>query len=112
MIDAMWDALKEIEDQVRLEILEAEDGSEEERRARSLEDKLDVLGQVLGRVEDVLSEPKEPIVEPEPRRVIMWLGDLDALSEEAKHSGPGGTADHNLLVTLGEVIEHLNQWRK
>ena len=82
----------------------------------SLIDGLDALEveyyELLDEAEHLRSEAKEPIAEPEPRRVMMWLGDLEGLSEEARHSGPGGTADHNLLVTLGEVVEHLNQWRK
>ena len=103
MIDAMWDAFAQIEDQIRLELLESEDGSEEERRANRLEGKLEVLSQVLNRVEEILSEPKEPIVEPESRRVMMWIDDLSGLNRKLNSA-------HGMRVTLDEVIEHLKQW--
>ena len=108
MIDAMWDAFAQIEDQIRLELLESEDGSEEERRANSLEGKLEVLSQVLGRVEDVLSEPKESIVEPEPRRVMMWIDDLSGLNRKLTDRA----VNAGWRVTLDEVVEHLKQWDK
>ena len=109
MIDAMWDAFAQIEDQIRLELLESEDGSEEERRANSLEGKLEVLSQVLGRVEDVLAEPREPIIEPEPRRVVLWIDDLSGLNRKLKVED---AREHGMRVTLDEVVEHLKQWSK
>lgn len=109
MIDAMWDAFAQIEDQIRLELLESEDGSEEERRANSLEDKLEVLSKVLSRVEDVLAEPKEPIVEPESRRVRMWIDDLSGLNRKLKVED---AREYGMRVTLEEVVEHLKQWDK
>jgi len=109
MIDAMWDAFAQIEDQIRLELLESEDGSEEERRANSLEGKLEVLSQVLGRVEDVLAEPKEPIDEPESRRVVLWIDDLSELNRKLKVED---AREYGMRVTLDEVVEHLKQWSK
>lgn len=109
MIDAMWDAFAQIEDQIRLELLESEDGSEEERRANSLEDKLEVLSKVLSRVEDVLAEPKEPVDEPESRRVRMWIDDLSGLNRKLKVED---AREYGMRVTLEEVVEHLKQWDK
>jgi|TARA_A100000172_G_scaffold76259_1_gene59605 nitric oxide reductase activation protein len=103
MIDAMWDAFTQIEDQIRLELLESEDGSKEEERANSLEGKLETLGQVLGRVEGVLDEPKDAIIEPDVSRVRMWLDDLSELNQKLNSA-------HGMRVTLDEVIEHLKQW--
>ena len=105
MIDAMWDAFVELDNQVQAELLDATEGSAEERRGVILSEKLATLSQVLGRVEDVLSEPKEPVVEPESRRVRMWVDDLSGLNRKLNSA-------HGVRVTLDEVVEHLKQWDK
>jgi len=105
MIDAMWIAFLQVEDLIRLEVLESEDGSKEEERANILEEKLEGLSKVLNRVEDVLAEPKEVIVKPEVPRVRMWIDDLSELNRKLNSA-------HGMRVTLDEVIEHLKQWDK
>jgi len=105
MIDAMWDAFVELERSIEQSWLDAETGSNEEQKAKDLQKLCDRLSRVLNKVEEVMSEPKEPIVEPEPRRVTMWIDDLSEIQREPNN-------EHGLRVTLDEVIEHLKQWDK
>tara|TARA_R100001594_G_scaffold128751_1_gene167143 strand:- start:175 stop:492 length:318 start_codon:yes stop_codon:yes gene_type:complete len=103
MIDAMWNAFVELERSIEQSWLDAETGSNEEQKSADLQKLCDRLSQVLNRVEEVMSEPKEPVVEPEPRRVRMWVDDLAELNSKTN-------GEHGMRVTLEEVINHLKQW--
>ena len=109
MIDAMWDAFVELERSIEQSWLDAETGSNEEQKAKDLQKLCDRLSRVLNKVEEVMSEPKEPIVEPEPRRAMMWIDDLSEINRKLEVED---AREHGMRVTLDEVVEHLKQWDK